>query len=579
MVDEPRLGKTLDETQDVEKVPLGIVSEADHNGECGAVDNGEKAEKSADGLSIPPPATSSISAERAEETKKHARSKSQSASVRSRAVTIIPRSKRKGLLGRLALIPEVTNPKEYARKTKWLITFIVALAAAAAPMGSAILFPTLPQLSAELNASSTVTNLSVALYMLAMSIFPLWWSSFSETLGRRTIYLVSFTLFTLFAILSAISTSISMLIVMRVLSGGAAASVQAVGAGTIADMWEQKERGKAMGIFYLGPLMGPLFAPIIGGALGQRFGWRSSQWFLAIYGGCLIVVLTFCLPETLRKTVPISELASGNPGTSEDAVMPVASRVTTRLSVKDQTVTVARVLKRCFIDPLMIVTYLRFPAVALTVYYAAITFGCLYILNISVQETFSSPPYDFSIMIIGLMYIPNSLGYVCAALFGGRWSDIIMAREAKAAGRYDTEGRLILLPEDRMRENAFIAAAMYPLALVLYGWIVCYGKHWIIAAIANFFFGVGSMIIFSCATTMLTEFMPKKSSSGVALNNFVRNIFSCVGGIVASPLIDTIGNGWLFTGLGVWALASGSVVWAMRRFGPKWRDEMVKIQG
>ncbi|KFY36971.1 hypothetical protein V494_04913 [Pseudogymnoascus sp. VKM F-4513 (FW-928)] len=559
MVEEPSLGKKLDENQDVEKLPLGVLSEVSQIGEGAADNKEEKAGKDSDGHSISPLSTISISPDQAENTKEHTRSKSQSASVRSKAVTIIPRSRRRGLLGRLALIPEVSHPPEYTRKTKWLITFIVAAAAAAAPMGSAILFPTLPQLSAELHASSTVTNLSVALYMLAMSIFPLWWSSFSETL--------------------AISTSISMLIVMRLLSGGAAASVQAVGAGTIADIWESKERGKAMGIFYLGPLMGPLLAPIIGGALGGRFGWRSSQWFLAIYGGILIFVLTFCLPETLQRTVPIAELASGSPETNETPVMPVASRITTRQSVKDQTVTVARVLKRCFIDPLMIVTYLRFPAVALTVYYAAITFGCLYVLNISLQQTFSLPPYGFSTMIVGLMYIPNSLGYVSAALFGGRWSDIIMAREAKAAGRYDSDGGLIFIPEDRMRENAFMAAAIYPLALVVYGWIANYGEHWIIAAIANFFFGIGSMIIFSCSTTMLTEFMPKKSSNGVALNNFVRNIFSCVGGIVASPLIDSIGNGWLFTGLGVWALASGSVVWALRRFGPKWRDEMVKVLG
>src|ERR1700709_2845340 len=125
------------------------------------------------------------------------------------------------------------------------------------------------------------------MYMLSMSIFPLWWSSFSETLGRRTIYLVSFALFTLWNIIAAISTSIAMLIIMRVLGGGAAASVQAVGAGTIADIWETKERGKAMGIFYLGPLMGPLLAPIIGGVLADAFGWRSTMWFLAIYGGVI----------------------------------------------------------------------------------------------------------------------------------------------------------------------------------------------------------------------------------------------------------------------------------------------------
>lgn len=118
----------------------------------------------------------------------------------------------------------------------------------------------------------------------------------------------------------------AMLIVMRVLGGGAAASVQAVGmslflfmcrttlqlhdllptilfvqpltspgAGSVADIWEVRERGRAMGIFYLGPLLGPLLAPIIGiffdhtlhlqstdihssgGALAQAWGWRSTR--------------------------------------------------------------------------------------------------------------------------------------------------------------------------------------------------------------------------------------------------------------------------------------------------------------
>lgn len=133
--------------------------------------------------------------------------------------------------------------------------------------------------------------------MLSMSIFPLWWSSFSETLGRRTIYLTSFTLFVLFNILAAVSKNITMLVVMRVLGGGAAASVQAVGAGTVADVWEVRERGRAMGIYYLGPLCGPLFAPIIGGALAEKLGWRSTLWFLVIYGAAVLLFLVFALPE------------------------------------------------------------------------------------------------------------------------------------------------------------------------------------------------------------------------------------------------------------------------------------------
>lgn len=93
--------------------------------------------------------------------------------------------------------------------------------------------------------------------------------------------------------------------------------------------------------------------------------------------------------------------------------------------------------------------------------------------------------------------------------------------------------------------------------------------------IANFFFGVGSMLIFSMATTMLTEFMPKKSSTGVALNNFVRNIFSCVGTLVTSPIIQGIGNGWLFTILGLVGFASSSVILVMKVYGPRWREKSI----
>ena len=250
------------------------------------------------------------------------------------------------------------------------------------------------------------------------------------------------------------------------------------------------------------------------------------------------------------------------------------TRTISRQSVQRKTAKCIKAAKRIFIDPLKIILYLRFPAVLITVYYASITFGSLYLLNVSLQITFSKPPYNFSTTLVGLTYIPNSIGYILASGFGGRWTDKIMAREAKRAGRYDEKGKLMYRPEDRMRENAWIASYLYPAALVWYGWTSEKGIFWLVPLIANFFFGIGSMLIFSMSTTMLTEFMPKKASSGVAANNFVRNIFSCVGAIVAQPLISAIGNGWLFTGVGVITAASSVVIWAMRRFGPRWRQVM-----
>ena len=56
----------------------------------------------------------------------------------------VPRAKRRGLFGRFTLVAEVEEPKHYPRKVKWFITFNVAFAAIAAPMGSAIIFREAP---------------------------------------------------------------------------------------------------------------------------------------------------------------------------------------------------------------------------------------------------------------------------------------------------------------------------------------------------------------------------------------------------------------------------------------------------
>ncbi|KAJ0120096.1 MFS multidrug resistance transporter [Diaporthe amygdali] len=512
------------------------------------------------------------------------RSHSRASSARSRPLIVVPRKERRGLFAQLALIPEVERPYDYSRKTKWTITTIVAVAAAGGPIGSNIFYPALSDMAEYFHTSETIVNLNVAFYMLSMSIFPLWWSSFSETLGRRTIYVISFSLFVVFSVLSAISTNIAMLIVFRVLGGGAAASVQAVGAGTIADLWEPFERGRAMGTFYLGPLAGPLFAPIVGGALAQGFGWQSTMWFLTCFGGVNFLSIVFFLPETLARRKPAAAAAGTTTATDNnnnnlDRTTSLA-RMSTRQSVAVKTKRGAALLRKAFIDPLSCILYLRFPPVALTVGFAAIAFGALFVLNISVQSTFAAPPYGFSVVVVGLLYIPSSLGYFISSLFGGKWVDSIMLREAEKAGRYDEHGRLVFLPEDRLRENAWLAASMYPAAMLWFGWCADKGVFWLAPMVANFFFGFATMLVFGAATTMLTEFMPKRSSSGVALNNFIRNIFSCVGVVVTEPLIGVMGVGWLCTMVALFAWITGNLcIWLLLRNGSKWRKLMDEKMG
>ncbi len=198
------------------------------------------------------------------------------------------------------------------------------------------------------------------------------------------------------------------------------------------------------------------------------------------------MLILLALPETLKKKSSGDRASEGpSEGPTEDpppqdSPRSGLSRVSTRESVHRYSVKCMKIIRIAFVDPLKVILYLRFPAVSLTVYYASITFGSLYVLNISIQATFENAPYSFQTLIVGLLYLPASLGYVIASLFGGKWMDSIMAREARSAGRYDEDGLPVYRPEDRMRENAWLGAISYPLALIVYGWTVQKGVHWII---------------------------------------------------------------------------------------------------
>lgn len=192
--------------------------------------------------------------------------------------------------------------------------------------------------------------------------------------------------------------------------------------------------------------------------------------------------ILLALPETLRRK---SSVAGAGKERDRDlpkvgSPRPGLSRVSSIEAVDRRKVNYMKIFRIAFVDPLKLLLYLRFPAVLLTVYYASITFGSMYILNISIQATFEKPPYNFKTLVVGFLYFPAALGYLIAGMSGGKWMDSIMAREARKAARFDENGAPACRPEDRMRENAWLGAIFYPLALIVYGWTVQRGVHWIV---------------------------------------------------------------------------------------------------
>ena len=104
----------------------------------------------------------------------------------------------------------------------------------------------------------------------------------AELHGRSPIYHATNILFVIFTMACAVSSSLDMLIGFRFLQGMAGSAAIALGGGTVGDLFVQEERGKAIALWAMCPLIGPVVGPVVGGFLSASLGWRWVFWVLAI---------------------------------------------------------------------------------------------------------------------------------------------------------------------------------------------------------------------------------------------------------------------------------------------------------
>lgn len=122
----------------------------------------------------------------------------------------------------------------------------------------------------------------VSVYLLGFSFGPLLIAPLSELYGRAPCYHVCNVMFIVFNVACAVANSLDSLIVFRFLAGSFGSAPLTIGAGSMADMISQENRGAAMSAWALGPLLGPVVGPIAGAYLTEAVGWRWTFWVLAI---------------------------------------------------------------------------------------------------------------------------------------------------------------------------------------------------------------------------------------------------------------------------------------------------------
>ncbi|KAF7892633.1 uncharacterized protein EAF02_000171 [Botrytis sinoallii] len=162
-------------------------------------------------------------------------------------------------------------------------------------LGTIIVAPAAPQILAGFHENSGLySTILVSIWELGEILGPLIIAPLAELYGKLVIYNVANVLFIIFSIGGATSTNIDKLIAFRCLSGLMVASTT-LNDGTIGDMFPPEQRGGAISLISLFPLLGIVVGPIIGGYLTAAAGWRWTFWIITIATG--VVQIGIFVPE------------------------------------------------------------------------------------------------------------------------------------------------------------------------------------------------------------------------------------------------------------------------------------------
>jgi len=136
----------------------------------------------------------------------------------------------------------------------------------------------LPSIQRELDVSPDTLVWVINAYALPLASLILVGGTLGDRYGRKRVFLVGFTLFTIFSVGCALSTSDSMLIVFRALQGGGAALLAPLSLSILADAFPAERRAWAIGIWATIAGFGFGGGPILGGILIEAFDWSAIFW-------------------------------------------------------------------------------------------------------------------------------------------------------------------------------------------------------------------------------------------------------------------------------------------------------------
>lgn len=477
------------------------------------------------------------------------------------------------------------DPRMWSNAKKNVILFIISGASMIAGLCANIQNPANAQIEQQLHTSSGDISLSLSLFILVQGNFPIIWSAISEIKGRKTVYLFSIALFTLGSAIVAVSRTIGLVIGMRILQAAGSSAVIAIGAATLADIYEPHQRGTMMGVFYSAPLLGPSLGPIIGGALTQGLGWRAVFWFLVIWGGIIFSAFLFLFKDTFRKERSVtyrnvlkrrtreqqsSEAKDQSRKISDKELQMNDENQTSSKDIEGQPTVVPpsaiREIKLSIVDVNPFPPYLSIIS-RKNNFAIFIASGLIFAFSFSIAYTCArtlSMYYNYDALKTGLVLLAFGIGSVTGSILGGRWSDRTLTRLKAANGG-------ISFPEMRL-ESTKVAMVGLPLSVIGYAWVCQERVNVAAMCVMLFLAGFLSIWIYTSTLAYIVDANTGRSSTAVATNSSFRGLSAFVAAEIAVPLQDSIGDGGLYTLWGGLLIITECIILVVLYKGRKWRE-------
>ncbi|OCF73534.1 polyamine transporter [Kwoniella mangroviensis CBS 8886] len=381
------------------------------------------------------------------------------------------------------------------------------------------------QMQEELGFGSELGTLGLSLYILGFAFGPMFLAPLSEYWGRRPVYLVSWTIFTIFQIPLALAKNLATVLVCRFIQGFAGSTPLANTGGVVHDLFGIDEGGMAVAIYALSSADGPPLGNALSGYLAQEKGWRWLFWTYLIIFGAFIFIIFFFLPET-RDTIILSRktrVLRQQTGLEMYGEHELVKKDPKHL----YTVTIFRPFKFLFTEP---ITYLCAGI-------NGFVFGMIFLSNEAFPLVFGSGNGGHGWTHSGTVNL-TFLAYVLGSVMGFALTPIQNRKYLQASsikGFSDPESRWW---------SASWCTPFCPIGLMIAAWTSYSYLPWIAPLIGFTLFGFGFYVILAAILNYVVDGYGRYSASALGGVVFVRNIVGAIFPLFARQMFVGMGNQW-----------------------------------